>query len=81
MLCDGIGYDISGLAYSEFVKQTHRIDKSLIFINSDEHLDIQESTIWEEITQSLGLAFDSKMYSKRIFYKDKSNHDVRVNEY
>ena len=81
MLSDGIDYDISGLAFSEFVTQTHSIDKSLIFINSDNHLDTQESTIWEEITQSLGLAFDSKMYSNRIFYKDKSNQDIRVNEY
>jgi len=81
MLSDGIDYDISGLAYSEFVTQTHIIDKSLIFINSDEHLDIQESTILEEITQSLGLAYDSKMYSNSIFYKDKPNQDVRVNEY
>lgn len=81
MLTDDIDYDISGLAYSEFITETHIIDKSLIFINSEYSFDTQESTILEEITQSLGLAFDSKMYPNSIFYKNKTEQEVRVNEY
>ncbi|GAA3553859.1 DUF2927 domain-containing protein [Snuella lapsa] len=81
MLNDGIDYDISGLAYSEFATNTNIIDKSLIFINSEYSLSVQESTILEEITQSLGLAFDSKVYPNSIFYKDKSKQKNRVREY
>lgn len=81
MLTRGIDYDISGLAYSEFIMKTHVIDKTLIFINSEDAIDIQESTILEEITQSLGLAFDSKTYSNSIFYKDKNKLEVRIKEY
>jgi hypothetical protein len=57
------------------------IDKSLIFINSEETFDTQESTIREEITQSLGLAFDSKKYSNSIFYKDKAKRGIKIKEY
>lgn len=81
MLNDGIDYDIAGLAYSEFMTNTNIIDKSLIFINSEYSLETQESTILEEITQSLGLAFDSQTYSNSIFYKDKSEQKVRIKEY
>jgi len=81
MLTKDINYNISGLAYSEFVTKTHIIDKSLIFINSEYPFDIQESTIIEEITQSLGLAFDSKKYENSVFYKDKSEQGVRAKEY
>ena len=77
----GIDYDISGLAYSEFVMETHVIDKALIFVNPEDAIDVQESTILEEITQSLGLAFDSKTYPNSIFYKDKNKLEVRIKEY
>ncbi len=81
MLTDGIDYDIAGLAYSEFFTKTHVIDKSLIFINSEYPYDIQQSTILEEITQSLGLGFDSKTYTNSIFYKEKSKQNIRIKEY
>jgi len=81
MLTKGIDYDISGLAYSEFVMETHVIDKALIFVNPEDAIDVQESTILEEITQSLGLAFDSKTYPNSIFYKDKNKLEVRIKEY
>lgn len=81
ILTKDIDYDISGLAYSEFDTKTNVIDKSLIFINSEYTFEVQESTIREEITQSLGLAFDSKMYSNSVFYKDKFNQEIRIKEY
>jgi len=81
MLTKDIDYDITGLAYTEFDTKMHNIDKALIFINSEYSFDIQESTILEEITQSLGLAFDSKTYTNSIFYEEKFKQKVRVNEY
>src|SRR5690606_35806986 len=81
MLNDDIDYEISGLAYSEFSNKTFIIDKSLIFINSEEPIDIQESTIIEEITQSLGLAFDSERHPNSVFYKNKSGRETLVKEY
>lgn len=80
-LTKDIDYDIAGLAYTEFYTKTHIIDKALIFINSEYSFDIQESTILEEITQSLGLAFDSKLYTNSIFYEEKSKQKVRVKKY
>ncbi|QTE21180.1 DUF2927 domain-containing protein [Polaribacter cellanae] len=81
MLTKDIDYDIAGLAYTEFSTKTHTIDKALIFINSEYSFDIQEATILEEITQSLGLAFDSKLYTNSVFYKEKSKQKVRVKKY
>ncbi|TPV31159.1 DUF2927 domain-containing protein [Paucihalobacter ruber] len=76
-----IDYDIAGFAYCEFETKTHIIDKALIFINSNESLDIQEATILEEITQSLGLAFDSNKYENSIFYEGKSKQKIWLKEY
>ncbi len=81
IVTDGIDYDISGYAYSEFVTKTHIIDKALIFVSTEYSLDTQESTIIEEITQSLGLAFDSEKYANSIFYQNKSEQKVRVKDY
>lgn len=81
ILNEGIDYKISGLAYSEFNNTTFIIDKSLIFINSEESIDIQEATILEEITQSIGLAFDSEKYSNSVFYKNKAGLDTLIKEY
>ena len=81
MFTDGIDYEISGMAYSEFNNETFIIDRSLIFINSEETIDMQESTILEEITQSLGLAFDSEMYPNSVFYKNKSERKTLIEEY
>jgi hypothetical protein len=81
MLNDGINYEISGLSYSEFSTINYVIDKALIFINSEEPIERQESTILEEITQSLGLAFDSELHPNSIFYKNKSGMKVLVKKY
>jgi hypothetical protein len=81
MFTKDIDYDITGLAYTEFDTKMYNIDKALIFINSEYSFDNQESTILEEITQSLGLAFDSKTYTNSIFYEEKFKQKVRVNKY
>lgn len=81
MLIDGIENEISGLAYSEFSTKTFVIDMSLIFINTNEPIDVQESTILEEIIQSLGLAFDSEMYPNSIFYQKKYEQEIEIKEY
>ena len=81
ILTDDIDYDITGLAYSEFDTRTHIIDKALIFVNTEYDLGIQEVTILEEITQSLGLAFDSKSYTNSVFYIDKSEQSYKTKEY
>lgn len=81
VITEDVDHDIAGYAYSEFVTETHIIDKALIFISSEYILDTQESSIIEEITQSLGLAFDSKKYANSIFYQDKTEQKFRVKEY
>lgn len=80
-LTDDIDYDFTGLAYSEFDTTTHIIDKALIFVSTEYDLDIQEVTILEEITQSLGLAFDSKSYTNSVFYYDKSEQGYKTKDY
>ena len=81
LLTDDIDYEIAGLAYSEYFAATYIIDRSFIFVSTEEEFNVQESTILEEITQSLGLAFDSKKYANSIFYKDKSEQKIRTSEY
>jgi len=81
IITERVGYNVSGYVYSEFMTDTNIIDKSLIFINSEKPLDVQESTILEEITQSLGLTFDSKKYVNSIFYADKSEQKNQIKKY
>ena len=42
---------------------------------------MQESIILEEITQSLGLSFDSKKYTNSIFYEHKSRDNIHIKEF
>ncbi|MBS9464395.1 DUF2927 domain-containing protein [Flagellimonas sp. 389] len=81
ILTDGIDYEISGYAYSQYATDTHIINKALIFVSTEEAFNVQESTILEELAQSLGLAFDSKKYANSIFYKNKSEQEIRTSEY
>jgi hypothetical protein len=81
LLTDDIDYNFTGLAYSEFETRTHIIDKALIFVDTGYDLGIQKVTILEEITQSLGLAFDSKSYKNSVFYIDKSEESYKTKEY
>ncbi|QMU63345.1 MAG: DUF2927 domain-containing protein [Flavobacteriaceae bacterium] len=78
---DFINYETSGVAYTEFNEDNYTIDKALIYINSEDPLGIQESTILEEITQSIGLPNDPLTYPNSIFYKDKSEDNNDMKEY
>lgn len=73
--------DFSGLAYVEFNWSNYNINKVLIYIDSEDPIDVQKSTILEEITQSIGLPNDPKTYSNSIFYEDKSEEDVIINRF
>lgn len=66
-----LNYDIAGYVSEEALPKTYEINKAEIFISTENSIDIQESTILEEITQSLGLTFDSKKYETSVFYEDK----------
>ena len=64
--------EVSGFCFSEFYIPSYNIFRSSIYINMEEPLSIQESTILEEITQSTGLPFDPEYYEESIFYEHKS---------
>jgi hypothetical protein len=80
-LSDDIDYEISGLAYVEFSWETYIIDKAFIYIDTEDPINVQESTILEELTQSIGLLNDSMTYSNSIFYKNKTGEKNVLNEY
>ncbi|MDB4192463.1 DUF2927 domain-containing protein, partial [Flavobacteriaceae bacterium] len=80
-LSDSIDYEISGLASMEYNTEDYIINKTTIYINSEYSLDVQESAILEEITQSIGLPNDPITYSNSIFYKNKIEENNTFNEY
>lgn len=67
--------DFTGLVDIEFDLNKCSIISNKIFISTDEPLDIQLSTIVEEITQGIGLPADSKSYSNSIFYENQIADD------
>lgn len=82
MFNDGIiDDDFSGLAYIEFNWKDYTINKALIYVDIDDHIDIQESAIVEELTQSIGLPNDTNKYPNSIFYNDKSEKGIITKEY
>ncbi|RAP33218.1 hypothetical protein DID75_02810 [Candidatus Marinamargulisbacteria bacterium SCGC AG-410-N11] len=57
-----------------FINSNNEITSSKIVINSNQsNKTIKNSTIREELTQSLGLLNDSWLYSNSIFYQGSSN--------
>lgn len=72
-LHDSINNDFAGFASVEW--RNFFIEKAKIFINTEETLELQESTILEEITQSIGILNDSEKYTNSIFY----NHQIDDN--
>ncbi len=77
----GINEDFSGLADIEYDTYNFNILKGKIFIDTNESLEIQKATIIEEITQSIGLMNDSKIYSDSTFYQDKDNSRKKYFKY
>lgn len=78
---DDIDVDVSGFAYMEFNWNNYKINKSFIYIDPEDPIDIQESTILEEITQGVGLPNDPESYSNSIFYEHKSEENIVIKEY
>lgn len=68
---EGVDKDFTGLVDIEFDLNKCSIISNKIFISTDEPLDIQLSTIVEEITQGIGLPADSKSYSNSVFYENQ----------
>lgn len=68
---DGVSSNLAGLVDIEYDTQNFTIKQAKIFIDTNEPLDVQLSTIVEELTQSIGLPADSKRYSNSIFYEDQ----------
>jgi len=78
---NGIDYDVSGYVQGKLLTTTYEINKAKIFISTENAIDVQESAILEEITQSLGLAFDSKKYATSVFYEDKYKLEEETKQY
>ena len=80
-LTEGIDIDLDGFGYTEFYWTSYNIYRSSIYINTNNSLVVQESTILEEITQSTGLSNDPESYKNSIFYEHKSVEDINTKEY
>lgn len=68
---EGVNMDLIGLVDIEFDNNNLSITSSKIFIDTEQSLNVQLSTILEELTQSIGLPADSKTYPNSIFYEDQ----------
>ncbi|UOY08889.1 DUF2927 domain-containing protein [Muricauda sp. SCSIO 64092] len=78
---DDIDIDISGFAYIEFNWSNYNIRKAFIYVDPKEPIDVQESTVLEEITQSIGLPNDPESHTNSIFYEHKSEENINIKEY
>lgn len=78
---DIIDEDFTGFAYVEFEWQNFSISEAKIFISTEDSLEIQKSTILEEITQSIGIPNDSERYSNSIFYEHQITDSIINKEY
>ncbi len=78
---DDIDIDISGFGYIEFSWNSYAIHKVSIYIDPQDSIDVQEATILEEITQSIGLPFDPESHPHSIFYEHKSRDNINTKEY
>jgi len=78
---EGIEEELAGLALIEYDLDNYEIKHAKIFIDVNEPLQTQESTILEELTQSIGLMNDSEKYSNSIFYQNKALDSINTVEY
>jgi hypothetical protein len=70
-LFENINTEVDGLAEIGFDLETFQITDAKIFIDILQPKETIESTILEEITQSIGLMNDSEKYSNSVFYENK----------
>jgi len=80
-LFEGINGSFAGLASIEFNNEDYGIEKVDIFIDTEQPFEIQECTILEEITQSIGLMNDSEKYSNSVFYENKIRDSIYTKNY
>lgn len=80
-LFEGIEEELAGLALVEYDLDNYEIKQAKIFIDINEPLENQESTILEELTQSIGLMNDSEKYPNSIFYQNKALDSINTLEY
>lgn len=78
---DDIDIDVSGFAYVDYSLSGYNIWKALIYIDPTDSIDVQISTILEEITQSTGLINDPESHKNSIFYEHKSRDSINIFEY
>ncbi|BFP41152.1 hypothetical protein FGF1_19970 [Flavobacteriaceae bacterium GF1] len=78
---DAIDIDVSGFVYVEFNWSDYDIRKAFVYINPKDPIDVQESTILEEITQSIGLPNDPESRTNTVFYRPKSEENNNIKEY
>ncbi len=78
---DDVDIDISGYADMEFYWNNHNIYKASIYVDPQDPIDIQESIILEEITQSIGLPYDPESHPNSIFYEHKAVEGIKIYKY
>ena len=77
-LFENIETGINGLAEIGFDLETFQITDAKIFIDILQPKESIETTILEEITQSIGLMNDSEKYPDSVFYENKLDSIVTV---
>lgn len=80
-LTEGVDTNLNGFVYMEFYWTSYNIHRSSIYINTDDSLEVQASTILEEITQSTGLPNDPVSHKNSIFYEHKSDENINILKY
>ena len=77
-LFENIETEINGIADIGFDTETFHISDARIFIDILQPKESIETTIVEEITQSIGLMNDSEKYSNSVFYQNKLDSIITV---
>lgn len=62
--------EYSGLTSVDYKLSNHVITRALIFIDEELSIDEQKYSIFEELTQSIGLLNDSDTYPSSVFYEN-----------
>ncbi|WP_417801121.1 DUF2927 domain-containing protein [Tenacibaculum sp.] len=81
MFNEDIDYEVSGFVNMRYDRARNVIDEAYIYIDQVDSIEIQQSTILEEITQSLGLANDPTSHPNSIFFENKNEESNMMNEY
>jgi hypothetical protein len=80
-LFENFNTEVAGTAEILFDLESFQIIDAKIFIDILQPKETIESTILEEITQSIGIMNDSEKYSDSVFYENKSLDSINTLEY